>query len=112
MIDIAGRHGLDQEVTEPTRIQGETENTLEILFTNIPTLINRVEIMPSLNLADDETVFQKISAVPRLNTKSARTIRKYTKMDLPMLNITYSRVQNLLRCLNVQMSCQQESYRN
>ncbi len=81
MIDIAGRYGLDQVVIEPTRIQGETENTLDLLFTNNPTLVNRVKIMSSLGLADHETVFTEISAIPRLNDKSARTIRKYTKAD-------------------------------
>ncbi len=82
MIDIASRHGFDQVVIEPTRIQGETENTLDLLFTNNPTLVNQVEIMPSLSLADNKTVLTEISAVPRLNDKSARTIRTYTKNGL------------------------------
>ncbi len=38
--------------------------------------------MPSLSLPDHETVFMEMSAVPRLNDKSARIIRMYTKMDL------------------------------
>ncbi len=40
MIDIAGRHGLDQVVTEPKKIQGETENTEPTFHKNNPTLIN------------------------------------------------------------------------
>ncbi len=81
MIDIAGRHELVQVVTEPTRPQGEKENTLDFLFTNNPILIHWVDIMPFLRLADHETVFMEISTVPRLNDISARTIRKYTKTD-------------------------------
>ena len=45
LINISQHHGLSQMVTEPTRLN----NTLDLFFTNLPTLIQKVEVVPGLS---------------------------------------------------------------
>ncbi len=66
---------------ELTRIQRETENILDLHFTNNPTLVNRVEVMPPMGSADHDTVFIENSTKPRVNEKPPKLVKQYKKAD-------------------------------
>ncbi len=59
------------------------ENILDLYFTNNVKLklVNRVEVMPPLCLAEHETVFIENSTKPRVNEKPPRLVKQYKKAD-------------------------------
>ena len=81
MIDIATQHGLVQTVDAPTRVQGTTQNTLDLLFTNRPANINKVEVMPSIEASDHYPVFVEASASPLVVVKPPRYVPQYKRVD-------------------------------
>ena len=56
LIDISQHHGLSQMVTEPTHLN----NTLDLFFTNLPTLIQEVEVVPGLSDHDAVIIQSKM----------------------------------------------------
>ena len=46
LLTVAGDNFLEQMVTEPTRITEDIENVLDLFFSNNPSLVNRVEVIP------------------------------------------------------------------
>ena len=75
---------LQQMVTEPTRITDNTENILDLFFTNSDSLVNQVKAIPGIG--DHETVFIESSLKPFHNKSTSRTIFKYHKADLSSIN--------------------------
>ena len=53
LLDITGEHCLTQVVNIPTR----NDNTLDLLFTNAPSPVNRVKGMPPIGKADRDIVY-------------------------------------------------------
>ena len=53
LLDIIGEHCLTQVVNIPTRL----DKTLDLLFTNVPSPVNRVKGMPPIGKADHDLVF-------------------------------------------------------
>ena len=52
-MDIIGEHCLTQVVNIPTR----NDKTLDLLFTNAPSPVNRVNGMPPIGRADHDIVY-------------------------------------------------------
>ena len=73
-------NNLMQLVKEPTR---ET-NTLDLLVTNNPTLINRTQVLPGIS--DHDVVFTEIDVSPKKNVQKPRKIPLYKKADWERLN--------------------------
>ena len=80
MIDIATEHGLSQSVKDPTRTVGDTGNVLDLLFTNRPAQVNRVETMPSAEMSDHDPVYAEISANALVTTKPPRQVPQYNRV--------------------------------
>ena len=53
LLDIIGEHCLTQVVDIPTR----NDKTLDLLFTNFPSPVNRVKGMPPIGKADHDIVY-------------------------------------------------------
>ena len=53
LLDIVGKHCLNQVVNIPTR----SDKTLDLLFTNAPSPVNRVMGMPLIGKADHDIVY-------------------------------------------------------
>ncbi len=49
LINIADDHGLTQMVDKPTRLTETTANTLDLFFTNCPSMVNRCEVIPGIS---------------------------------------------------------------
>ena len=48
LVKMAEDHGLNQMVTEPTRVQGDTKNILDLVFSNNSPSIYKTSVRPSL----------------------------------------------------------------
>ncbi len=77
LIDMAAKHSLDQVVDKPTR----GPNTLDLLFTNNKTAVNKVETLPPLGKSDHDIVFLNISLQPTIKKQKPRKIYLYDKAD-------------------------------
>ena len=64
-----------QIVKEPTRLN----NTLDLIVTNNPSLINRVEVIPGIS--DHDAVFAEVDISPRKNIQKPRIIPLFKKAD-------------------------------
>ena len=53
LLDVIGEHCLTQVVNIPTR----NDKTLDLLFTNAPSPVNRVKGMPPIGKADHDIVY-------------------------------------------------------
>ncbi|XP_019615685.1 PREDICTED: uncharacterized protein LOC109463354, partial [Branchiostoma belcheri] len=74
-IDILGDHGLEQLVDMPTR----GENILDLIVTNNPQLIPRVEVLPGLS--DHDAVFCEVIVHPQKRKQNPRLLPLYKKAD-------------------------------
>ena len=74
-IDMLSDFGMEQLVEEPTR----RDNTLDLVFTNIPHLIPRVEILPGLS--DHDAVFCEINIHPQKRKQLPRLVPLYKSAD-------------------------------
>ena len=74
-IDMLSDLGMEQLVEEPTR----RDNTLDLVITNTPHLIPRVEILPGLS--DHDAVFCEINIHPHKRKQIPRLIPLYKKAD-------------------------------
>ena len=75
LIDISQHHGLSQMITEPTRLN----NILDLFFTNLPTLIQEVEVVPGLS--DHNTVIVQSKMRMSLAKQANRKIPLYSKAN-------------------------------
>ena len=62
LLDIIGEHFLTQVVNIPTR----NDKTLDLLFTNAPSPVNRVKGMPSISQADHDMAYVEYDMTLRL----------------------------------------------
>ena len=76
-IDSFRDHDLEQVVTLYTR----DDNTLDLLLTNTPGKVNRVETLPPLSSSDHDIVFAEMELNFKTNRKAPRRIYKYHKAD-------------------------------
>ena len=72
LLDIIQDHGLSQMVLEPTR----SDNTLDLFFTSVPTLIEKIQIIPGLS--DHDVVV--------VQTKMRISATKQTNRRIPLYN--------------------------
>ena len=80
MLDIANEHNLHQVVCSPTR----GDNILDLLFTNIPTLVQSVNILPGL--ADHDIVSTEILTSPQRVKLPRRRVFLYKKGNFDLIN--------------------------
>ena len=72
LLDIIQDHGLSQMVLEPTR----SDNILDLFFTSVPTLIEKIQIIPGLS--DHDVVV--------IQTKMRISATKQTNRRIPLYN--------------------------
>jgi outer membrane lipopolysaccharide assembly protein LptE/RlpB len=75
LIEILQDNGLEQMVTEPTR----EKNTLDLIISNTPQLIPRVETMP--RISDHKVVYAELNIDIALKHQAPRTITLYKTAD-------------------------------
>ena len=66
-------------VIEPTRITEDTENVLDLFFSNNSSLVYRVEVIPGIS--DHETVYNESSLRPAKAQTPPRKVYIYNKAD-------------------------------
>ena len=81
-INTLSDFGLVQLVEEPTR----GVNTLDLIISNCPQLIPRIEVMPGLS--DHDTVFCEIAVHSQMRKQNPRQIPLYAKADWEGLKTT------------------------
>ena len=74
-IDICNNFYLTQTVTEPTRY----DNTLDLIFTTNPDLVNNVKVIPGVS--DHKSPTADVSLKAKTNVKKPRTVFMYNKMN-------------------------------
>ena len=77
--DMLHHHGLTQVVTEPTR----GENVLDLIATNCPNQVNRLEVIPGIS--DHEVVYVELEATPCRRKQVPRLVPIYSRADWPKL---------------------------
>jgi hypothetical protein len=86
-IDMLNDCGLEQLVEEPTR----QENTLDLIITNSPQLIPRIEILPGLS--DHDAVYCEVTIHPQKRKQVPRLIPLYKKADWDGLRNSMTELQ-------------------
>ena len=79
LLELATDHYLTQTVSSPTRITKDSQTITELFFTNNPTLVNNVKVMPGIS--DHESVFVESSLRPFINSSAPREVFQYMKAD-------------------------------
>ena len=79
LLTLAKDNYLEQMVIEPTRITEDTENVLDLFFSNNSSLVNRVEVIPGLS--DHEIVYVESSLRPAKAQTPPRKVYIYNKAD-------------------------------
>ena len=77
LLDIMNDHSLEQMVPKPTR----GDRTLDIIFTNSPGSVTKVETMPPIGNADYDIVYAEFSLALKRKKKPTRKIYKYNKAN-------------------------------
>jgi hypothetical protein len=70
-------HSLEQMVTKPTR----GDRTLDLIFTNSPSSVNKVETMPPIGNADHDIVYAECSLTLKRKKRPRRKVYKYNKAN-------------------------------
>ena len=78
LLDIIGEHCLTQVVNIPTRL----DKTLELLFTNVPSPVNRVKGMPPIGKADHDLVYIEYDIKAKRIKQASRKIYLYNRADM------------------------------
>ena len=89
-------HGLSQMVTEPTRLN----NTLDLFFTNLPTLIQEVEVVPGLS--DHDAVIVQSKMRMSLAKQANRKIPLYSKANWQAIRADLQSLENKISDLILQ----------
>jgi len=77
LIDILNGNSLEQIVDKPTR----GNRTIDLILTNIPSKINKVETMPAIGNADHDIVFTECSLSLKQQIKPRRKTYQYKKAN-------------------------------
>ena len=77
LLDIIGEHCLTQVVNIPTR----NDKTLDLLFTNAPSPVNRVRGMPSIGKAEHNIVYVEYEIYTKRIKQESRKIYLYKRAD-------------------------------
>ena len=83
LLDIIGEHCLTQVVDIPTR----NDKTLDLLFTNFPSPVNRVKGMPLIGKADHDIVYIEYDIKAKRLKQASRMIYLYKRADMAGLTI-------------------------
>ena len=78
LLDIIGEHCLTQVVDIPTR----NDKTLDLLFTNFPSPVNRVKGMPPIGKADHDIVYVEYDIKAKRLKQASRKIYLYKRADM------------------------------
>ena len=78
LLDIIGEHCLTQVVDIPTR----NDKTLDLLFTNFPSPVNRVKGMPPIGKADHDIVYVEYDIKAKRLKQASRKIYLYKCADM------------------------------
>ena len=78
LLDIIGEHCLIQVVNIPTLL----DKTLDLLFTNIPSSVNRVKGMPLIRKADRDLVYIEYDIKAKRIKQASRNIYLYNRADM------------------------------
>jgi len=79
LLELADSFSLQQLIHEPTRITDTTQNILDLLFINNPTLVDNIKVIPGFS--DHCIPFIDITSTPRINYKERRKIFLFDKAD-------------------------------
>lgn len=77
LIDTLNDFSLEQVVKKPTR----GEKTLDIILTNTPDIVNKVETMPPIGNADHDIVYAECSVSLKIKKKPPRKVYKFNKAN-------------------------------
>ena len=78
LLDIIGEHCLTQVVDIPTR----NDKTLDLLFTNFPSPVNRVKGMPPIGKADHDILYVEYDIKAKRLKQASRKIYLYKRADM------------------------------
>ena len=92
--DILDDNGLQQLVEEPTR----GTNTLDLIITNHPSKIIRIETMPGVS--DHDMVFAEINCSPISNKQKRRQIPLYRHAKWATLKADVNHIYDKIRLMN------------
>ena len=96
LIDISQHHRLSQMVTEPTRLN----NTPDLFLTNLPTLIQEVEVVPGLS--DHDAVIVQSKMRMSLAKQANRKIPLYSKANWQAIRADLQSLENKISDLILQ----------
>ena len=78
-LSLVEEHGLIQHVNEPTRKHGNANNILDLVFTNRPGLIKKLNVVDGI--ADHNTVIIDVNISPKRKHRPKRNIFIRNKAD-------------------------------
>ena len=78
LLDLIGEHCLTQIVNIPTR---RSDKTIDLLFTNVPSPVNRVKGMPPNDKADPDIVYVEYKIKAKRLKQASRKIYLYKYAD-------------------------------
>ena len=81
LLSLVEEHGLIQHVNEPTRKQRNANNILDLVFTNRPGLIKKLNVVDGIS--DHSTVIIDVNISPKRKHHPKRTIIIRNKADHP-----------------------------
>ena len=93
-------------VIEPTRITEDTENILDLFFSNNSSLMNRVEVIPGIS--DHETVYVESSLRPAKAQTPPRKVYIYNKADFSSMKAELRRIKETF--ISLELSLPHKSY--
>jgi len=82
LLDIAADHSLSQLVDKPTR----KDKTLDLLFTNYPSIVDNIETIPPIGEADHDIILSVCNTSLRRCKPKPRLILKYSKANWNGIN--------------------------
>ena len=78
LLDIIGEHCLTQVVNIPMRLH----KTIYLLFTNVPSPVNRFKGMPPIGKADHDLVYIEYDIKAKRMKQASRKIYRYNRADM------------------------------
>ena len=95
MIEISSDLGLEQVVNVATRSTENGENTLDLLFTNNSSLVNRIDTMPPIS--DHDILFAEISTLPFRQEEAKREVPLYNKTNWDKMRMEANSLETILQ---------------
>lgn len=77
LLDSTNEHSFEQIVKKPTR----GDRTLDLIFTNIPIILNKVETKPPIGNADHDIVYAEYALFLKRNKKINRKTYQHKKAN-------------------------------